>query len=659
MAKNDIILIDSIISQRIKDRIPSENNGEVFEFMAYEQILKEYDLNKDEIIQGSVDGKDDGGIDAIYIFVNGNLLSDIDEFIWPKRSCEISVYIITCKHHDTFKQDVLNNEYATISEFFDLSRSNSELKASYNSDLLTKRQLFVGAYTRTAINLDNLYFHFIYASRGDISCIGENIIARSEQIKQQMLMLFSNCQPNYDFLGSTELLTLYRKKPKYELNLYHKGIISYRDECHIVLCRLSDFYSFITDDNGRLKKYIFDSNVRDYMGTNPVNVDIMNSLVDSKDIDFWWLNNGITILARSAINVGTFIKVQDVQIVNGLQTSQTIHKFFNQKNGITDERCVMIKIITQNNSEVRDCIIRSTNNQTAIMTKSLFATDKIQRDIEDVMHINGLYYERRTNCFANKDIDNNLVFDIMYMAAAYLAIILKAPEKAANFKQKFLKRADLYNTIFNSNDSLNIWPRLALILKQTDKVLSRIIGSRNTEKMLKRSRYVVAIISLSRCFGTFNYSINQVINLDPHKYDDLLITDTWNNCVSKWYNKEKMLNREYLIAILEQASSLWDIQDLDSFAKHKNSFTTMNNAVTYKLPPNEKTIQLVNANLPKQPWPIGVHKQMASLLNIPTAEVYAAINELISRGLRYKQVDGVVYDKDGQIILRDENRNQM
>ena len=85
----------------------------------------------------------------------------------------------------------------------------------------------------------------------------------------------------------------------------------------------------------------------------------------------------------------------------------------------------------------------------------------------------------------------------------------------------------------------------------------------------------------------------------------------------------------------------------------------MNNAVTYKLPPNEKTIQLVNANLPKQPWPIGVHKQMASLLNLPTAEVYAAINELISRGLRYKQVDGVVYDKDGQIILRDENRNQM
>ena len=66
IVKNDIILIDSIISQRIKDRIPSENNGEVFEFMAYEQILKEYDLNKDEIrgmVQMTCDTHVKGGMD--------------------------------------------------------------------------------------------------------------------------------------------------------------------------------------------------------------------------------------------------------------------------------------------------------------------------------------------------------------------------------------------------------------------------------------------------------------------------------------------------------------------------------------------------------------------------------------------------------------------
>lgn len=56
----------------------------------------------------------------------------------------------------------------------------------------------------------------------------------------------------------------------------------------------------------------------------------------------------------------------------------------------------MIKVISQSDAEIRDKIIRSTNNQSAIESKSLFATDKIQRDIEDVMKHSGFYYERLT-----------------------------------------------------------------------------------------------------------------------------------------------------------------------------------------------------------------------------------------------------------------------
>lgn len=98
MAKNDIILIDSIIEERKGLGLPSSDKGEVFEFLAMEQILKDYDLSKDELLQGSVDGKDDGGIDSFYIFVNGVLLTDEKDFAWPKSSCELTLYIITCKH---------------------------------------------------------------------------------------------------------------------------------------------------------------------------------------------------------------------------------------------------------------------------------------------------------------------------------------------------------------------------------------------------------------------------------------------------------------------------------------------------------------------------------------------------------------------------------
>ena len=76
MAKNDIVIIDHIIKERIDQSIPSKDKGEVYELLANEQILKDLDLSRDEILSGIIDGKDDGGIDSFYVFINGNLLSD-------------------------------------------------------------------------------------------------------------------------------------------------------------------------------------------------------------------------------------------------------------------------------------------------------------------------------------------------------------------------------------------------------------------------------------------------------------------------------------------------------------------------------------------------------------------------------------------------------
>ena len=100
MAKNDLILIDSIIEERVSKKLPSEKKDEVFEFLAYEQVLKEYDLSADDIKSGSVDGRNDGGIDAIYILVNGHLISDVKNSLLPRTNANLEVYFFTCKHRD-------------------------------------------------------------------------------------------------------------------------------------------------------------------------------------------------------------------------------------------------------------------------------------------------------------------------------------------------------------------------------------------------------------------------------------------------------------------------------------------------------------------------------------------------------------------------------
>lgn len=49
MAKNDVILLDGIIDQRLAEKLPSAERDEVFEFLCLEQLLKDLDLSRDEL----------------------------------------------------------------------------------------------------------------------------------------------------------------------------------------------------------------------------------------------------------------------------------------------------------------------------------------------------------------------------------------------------------------------------------------------------------------------------------------------------------------------------------------------------------------------------------------------------------------------------------
>jgi hypothetical protein len=145
LAKNDSILVDGIIAQRVTHGIPSGDKGEVFEFFSFEQILKNYDLSEEEIETGWVDGRHDGGIDGFFIFVNGHLVSDVTTFPWPRSHAKVDIFIISCKHHDTFKESTLNSVLATVYEIFDLSRDDTELKGAYSKDVLNATKKLSGS----------------------------------------------------------------------------------------------------------------------------------------------------------------------------------------------------------------------------------------------------------------------------------------------------------------------------------------------------------------------------------------------------------------------------------------------------------------------------------------------------------------------------------
>ncbi len=102
-----------------------------------------------------------------------------------------------------------------------------------------------------------------------------------------------------EFKGATELLELARRQAAYSLRLkFTESYISREGRNYVVLAQLPDYFAFVSDEGGELRRYLFESNVRDYLGLGQVNKDIRNSLERnaSPDIeDFWWLNNGVTI----------------------------------------------------------------------------------------------------------------------------------------------------------------------------------------------------------------------------------------------------------------------------------------------------------------------------------------------------------------------------
>ncbi|RZV14515.1 abortive phage resistance protein [Aliarcobacter butzleri] len=658
MAKNDVILLDGIIDDRIEVKLPSDRRDEAFEYLAFEQILKDYDLSNDEILHGSVDGRNDGGIDGFFILVNGHMVIDLENFTWPRSGAQLEIWIITCKHHDTFKQATLDNLAASISELFDFSVDNENLKSDYSNDILLCRENFKFVYRKLSSKMNNFTINFSYASRGDTTDIGESIISRSKQIESISKDSFGNVNVSFNFHGCTELVDLCRKVPNFSLELPVSEVLT-SGERYILLANLVDYYNFVTDDN-KLRRYLFDSNVRDFMGLNRVNEDIKSTLEDKNSPDFWWLNNGVTILATSASLIGKTIQLNDIQIVNGLQTTESIYRYFKSMNNISDSRSVLIKVIVSQDDNVRDTIIRATNNQTDVEISSLHATDKIQRDIEDILERHDLYYERRKNYYINLGHSKNTIITPLSLASGYINLMLKSPYKASILKSRFMRSEESYNMVFSDKVPLLVWPKIALILKITDETLEELrpIKKSANEKFLKRWRHITSLITISRLLNKFDFKANDLIHMnitnitkDEIKKTFVFMNETFPDLLDKNQSNTKML----YLALCKEAATKFNIKNIN-ILERINEFQAKGPSKNKKVEVSLELVSQINALLPNQPWKPGVHKSIIKEVKCTNNEYFSAVNKLIEDGLRNKQVDGVVYDQDGNVISFDEDR---
>ncbi len=138
MADNDIIILDQILTKRKEIIAPDLSDSDYFEIFSVEELLKEYNLDYEEIENSIVGGGHDGGIDSFFIFIENNLASSDFDYSRIKEGAQIEFVIIQSKTQLGYSESVINNFISTFEDLLNMKNNLNDLVNVHNSRLHDK-----------------------------------------------------------------------------------------------------------------------------------------------------------------------------------------------------------------------------------------------------------------------------------------------------------------------------------------------------------------------------------------------------------------------------------------------------------------------------------------------------------------------------------------
>ncbi len=519
---NDRIILNEVLKQRQAEVDPNASESDFFELFTAEQILKDFDLSYDEIESGLVDDGGDGGVDGIYLFVNGDLAQEEQDLGHLKKDITLDLIVIQAKTSNGFAETPIERFTSVSDDILDLSKDGSTFSGIYNEALLDAISRFRDVHKQLASRFPLLRITYYYACKGiEPNASVEKKVEKLESIVKKH---FPSADFNFRFLGAPGLLSLARRTPQstYSLSLAENPISSEGQVGFVCLVRLRDFFAFVTDEAGGLRRQIFEANVRDYQGRTEVNDDIQESLQEKTPEDFWWLNNGVTVIASKASQTGKTLTIEDPQIVNGLQTSTEIYNYCRKFNTDKDDRKVLVRVIGPSEAASRDRIIKATNSQTPVQQASLRATDKIHRDIEEYLRPRGLFYDRRKNFYKNEGKPRDKIVGIPHLAQAVMAIVLQKPDTARARPSSLLKKDDDYAKVYNPKYPIQVYHVCAETIRRVESYLKKPEFG-GTPQDRNNLRFYVAMHAVLSVLGKKNPNVKQISELELSGVDEQAI----------------------------------------------------------------------------------------------------------------------------------------
>ena len=371
-------------------------------------IQKFADCSLAEAAAAVVDGRGDGGIDAIFYSVNLHTL-----------------WIVQSKYFESGRGEP---DLGDVSKF----RNGVE-------NLLGGRFEVFGSNVAWADRLKLIASHMQdSALRVRAVLVYSSLKLVSDDRVQLFEELSRRFHPDRDYLvfcpyNLTSLHALLAEEqseegvPELQLEIFNPGWITHPFETIYGQVRLSDLARIQSENGNRM----IVGNIRRYKGATEVNERIVATL-QSQPERFFYLNNGMTAYCgRLEVNnldrtdgARKRVKVFDFSIVNGAQTLGAIHDAFGDTMPDPEAGFVFIKIISlarcDDDEQFAKNITTSTNFQNQIGVRDFAALDEQQKHIADQIRLSGITYHYKDGDEPPPVDDTNFSIDEATTALACL-----------------------------------------------------------------------------------------------------------------------------------------------------------------------------------------------------------------------------------------------
>ena len=139
----------------------------VFEYYCVEQFSRSFDLSDGQLKSALVGGSKDGGVDALFMLVNGELV-DAESELDPKTPNTVKLLVMQVKEGDGFSPIAVDKLYWFADDLLDLTRKKAEYHSTYRPELVTAMRLFKDKYGIIVGENPPLSVEFYYITKRDV-----------------------------------------------------------------------------------------------------------------------------------------------------------------------------------------------------------------------------------------------------------------------------------------------------------------------------------------------------------------------------------------------------------------------------------------------------------------------------------------------------------